>query len=59
MRIHIERVIGTIRQKYTILSSTQPIDYVLSSDEQETILDKIVCVACALINICDSVVPFN
>ncbi len=59
VRIHVERVIGNIRQKYTILSSTQPIDYVLSSDEQETILDKIVCVACALINICDSVVPFN
>ncbi len=46
MRIHIERVIGNIRQKYTILSSTQPIDYVLSSDEQETILDKIVCGMC-------------
>ncbi len=58
VRIHVERVIGNIRQKYTIINSTQPIDYV-QSDEQQTTLDKIVCVACALINICDSVVPFN
>lgn len=61
VRIHVERVIGNIRQKYSILSATQPIDFVSSTTESESVttLDKIVCVTCALINICDSVVPFD
>ena len=58
VRIHVERVIGNIRQKYSILGCTQPIDFV-SSTETVTTLDKIVCVTCALINMCDSVVPFD
>ncbi len=58
VRIHVERVIGNIRQKYSILSSIQPIDFVNSND-QVTALDKIVCVTSALINMCDSVVPFD
>ena len=58
VRIHVERVIGNVRQKYSILSSTQPIDFVYSNDEVVT-LDKIMCVACALVNMCDSVVPFD
>ena len=57
-KIHVERVIGNIRQKYSILGCTQPIDFV-SSTETVTTLDKIVCVTCALINMCDSVVPFD
>ena len=28
VRIHVERVIGMVRQKYTILQHTLPIDYV-------------------------------
>ena len=58
VRIHVERVIGNIRQKYSMLNSTQPIDFV-SSNDQVTALDKIVCVTCALVNLCDSVVPFD
>ena len=56
--IHVERLIGSICQKYVFLSATQPID--LLSVEDESILptlDKIVHVCCALINLCDSVVP--
>ncbi len=45
VRIHVERVIGNIRQKYSILSATQPIDFVCSN-ETVTILDKIVYVSC-------------
>ena len=59
VRIHIERVIGNVRKKYSILSATQPIDFVISENNAETTLDKIVHVACALINMCDSVVPFD
>ena len=60
IRNHVERVIGLLRQKYSILSDTQPIDVVLTKDENEPpLLDKIVTVCCSLINICDSVIPFN
>ena len=60
VRIHVERVIGNVRKKYFILSATQPIDFVISSSgETKTTLDKIVSVSCALVNICDSVVPFE
>ena len=59
-RIHVERVIGCARQKYTILGGSQPIDYLITGqDDEVTTLDKIVGVACALTNMCDSVVPFN
>ena len=30
VRIHVERVIGNIRKKYSILSSTQPVTFVMS-----------------------------
>lgn len=58
IRIHVERVIGNIRKKYSLLNATQPIDFVSSADETTT-LDKIVHVSCALINMCDSVIPFD
>jgi hypothetical protein len=59
VRIHVERVIGNIRKKYSLLSATQPVDFVMSDSNETPILDKIVTVSCALINICDSVVPFD
>lgn len=59
VRIHVERVIGNVRKKYSLLSDTQPVDFVISTDNEETTLDKIVTVSCALINMCDSVIPFD
>ena len=59
VRIHVERVIGNVRKKYSILRDTQPIDFVTSENGEETTLDKIVHVSCALNNICNSVVPFE
>ena len=59
VRIHVERVIGNIRQKYSILSATQPMEFVGGFTETTTTLDKIVCATCALINMCDSVIPFD
>ena len=60
VRIHVERVIGMIRQKYTMLQSTFPIN-MLMCEEGETMstLDKVVTVCCALCNCCDSVVPMD
>ena len=59
VRIHVERVIGNIRKKFSLLSATQPIDFVTSPDESKTTLDKIVYVCCALVNMCNSVIPFD
>lgn len=59
VRIHVERVIGNIRKKYSILGATQPIDFVTVRNGDVTTLDKIVTICCALVNICDSVVPFE
>ena len=50
MCIHVERVIGVIHQKYTILSATHPIDSV-SSKDGATVLDKIVLASSSLISV--------
>ena len=57
VRIHVERVIGTTRQKFTILHSINMITS--SNDNDVSFVDKIVTVCLALCNCCDSVVPFN
>ena len=59
VRIHVECVIGFIRQKYTILSGTLPIDFITPWDDGVALIDKVVVVCCALSNICDSVIPFD
>ena len=33
VRIHVERVIGTLKQKYTILQGTLPISLISDADE--------------------------
>jgi len=53
----MERVIGLVRQKYTILQSTLPINLIASGEgENVSVIDKIVTVCSALCNCCDSVV---
>lgn len=59
VRIHVERVIGLIHQKYSILGATQPIDFVMSKNGSAPTLDKIVHACCGLVNFCDSIVPFD
>ena len=56
VQIHVERVIGTLKQKYTILQGTIPISLISDNDEESTI-DKIVKVCCTCVNLCPSVVP--
>ena len=58
VRIHVERVIGVVRQKYTILESKLAINMIMCDKEKKTsVIDKIVVVCSALCNFCDSVVP--
>ena len=63
VRIHVERVIGSWRQKYSVLQSTLPIDYLLCSDKEGKsccpMVDRLIRACCALINLCPSVVPFD
>ncbi|XP_037560063.1 uncharacterized protein LOC119466118 isoform X3 [Dermacentor silvarum] len=60
VRIHVERVIGLLRRKYKILSSTIPIDLLaVQSEDTLTQLDKIVAVCAALTNLSKSVVPVD
>jgi hypothetical protein len=58
-RIHVERVIGLVRNKYTILQSAIPIDYLHCQSENVPTIDKITSVCFALTNLCDSVVRFD
>lgn len=60
VRIHVERVIGVLRQKYAILSSTIPTDMLVVRNGNEIPqLDKTVAVCSALTNLSKSVVPFE
>lgn len=58
-RIHVERVIGLVRNKYTILQSVLPIDYLFCTSDNEPTIDKITTVCCCLTNLCQSVVQFD
>jgi len=59
VRIHVKRVIGSVRQKYTIVQSTVPFDYLIVKDDKDCTLDEIVRICCFLTNLCDSVVSFR
>ncbi|KAL9962200.1 hypothetical protein ACROYT_G031282 [Oculina patagonica] len=64
VRIHVERVIGLLRRKYTILSGTLPIDFLMcdpngSQEESNPMIDRIISVCSALVNLCPGIVPFD
>ena len=56
--MHVERVIGVLRQKYTILQSTRPINFIMTEGDT-SVIDKVVTVGSALCNCCESVVSFE
>lgn len=56
----VERVIGQARSKYKMLQGPVPISLLKTSSEAKyTTLGKIVGVACALMNLCPSVVRID
>ncbi|XP_031570399.1 uncharacterized protein LOC116304760 [Actinia tenebrosa] len=63
VRIHVERVIGLLRRKYTIVSGILPIDF-LQSDPNDSqvakkpMIDRIITVTAALTNLSTGIVPF-
>uniref|UniRef100_A0A8C4QWV8 Zgc:113019 n=1 Tax=Eptatretus burgeri TaxID=7764 RepID=A0A8C4QWV8_EPTBU len=61
VHMHVERVLRFLRNKYTILGGLLPIDFVMcdAAEADVPLIDKIVTVCCALVNVCESVVRFN
>jgi len=55
VRIHVERVIGVLKQKYTILQGTIPIT--MLKDGSDSTIDNIIITYSALCNLCVSTVP--
>ena len=56
VRIHVGRVIGVLKQKYTILQSNIPIAILSDSKGTQSTVDKMVKVCCSFVNLCP-VVP--
>ena len=50
VRIHVERVIGNVKKKYSVLQSTIPVHF--TTKRELPVIDYIVSVCCALSNMC-------
>ena len=64
VRIHVERVIGLLRSKYTMLQGTLPTDFLISNpheslEDKIPAIDRVVKVCSALVNLCPAIVPFD
>ena len=60
VRIHVERVIGCVRQRFTILSATGVLPKELYYKKDGIVmLDAIVRVCCALNNMSEDIIPFE
>ena len=64
VHIHVERVIGLLRNKYKILEGTLTTDFLRGSvngppDFKVPIIDRILRVYSALVNLCPPIVPFD
>ena len=58
-RIHVERVIGLLRQKCIVLQWTLPIDFLSSNGNKFPVIDRIARVCSALTNLCPPIIPFD
>lgn len=57
VRIHVERIIGTVKQKYMILENTIPISMLVKRGQfNVSYIDQIIVVCCALFNLCPSII---
>jgi len=61
VRIHVERVIGLLRRKFTILSGTLPISFLIydKKKDEKPMIDRIINVTAALTNLCEGIVPLD
>lgn len=56
IRVHVERIIGLLRQKFLILTNRQPITATSKINGDEMYFDYIVKICCALTNLCPSII---
>ncbi|EEC16953.1 conserved hypothetical protein [Ixodes scapularis] len=59
VRIHLERVIGLVWNKFSILKGLLPVKFLKSSESDLAPVDKIGAVCSALVKLCNSVVLIN
>ena len=64
VRINVERVTGLLRRKYTILQSTLPCDFLTCNQNgppqsREPVIDRIIRICSALVNLCPPIIPFD
>ena len=61
VRIHVERIIGAVRQRFQVLSATGALQKELISQKNSrgVVLDSVVRVCCALNNVLEGIVPFD
>ena len=57
VRIHVERIIGNLKNKYTILKGPLPVNLLKHKDDKGAAnIDKILAVCASLTNLCVSIV---
>ena len=56
-RIHVERVIGLLLNKFTILQDILPIKMIMKTDDGTCKLTHILTICSAFCNLCSSVIP--
>ena len=59
VRIHVERVIGLLRRKHIILEGTLPTDFLVSSQNAPPVIDRVIRVCAALVNLCPPILPYD
>ena len=59
VRIHVERVIGLFRRKYIIFEGTLPTDFLVSSQNAPSVIDHVIRVCAALVNLCPPILPYD
>ena len=58
VRIHMERLIGMVKQKFIILEGILPVVFIKHESESDiTVCDKLMVICCALVNLCEPIVP--
>jgi len=54
----VERLIGMVKQKFTILEGILPVAFIKNEgDSDVTVSDKLMVICCALVNLCEPIVP--
>lgn len=59
VRIHVERVIGLLKKKYKICQGPIPMSMLSLCTDNSSVLDKILVVCSAFVNLCPSQIPMN